>query len=104
VLVHAPDLLDRSRVTSALPAAEVVADAASLARTAGEGDLVLVDLGRPGVLTVVAGLVEGGCRVVGFASHVDAELIADAGRRGVEVLPRSRFFRSLPELAAGGGG
>jgi hypothetical protein len=61
-----------------------------------EADLVIVDLGRPGVVDVL-GRVEA--RTVGFASHVDADTIAAAEAAGCdEVLPRSRFFRRLPEL------
>lgn len=61
-------------------------------------DLVLVDLSRPGVLDVVGSLA---ARTVGFGSHVDDELLAAARAAGCdEVLPRSRFFRTLATLLA----
>jgi hypothetical protein len=41
--------------------------------------------------------------VVGFAAHVDADLLARAGEAGcAEALPRSVFFRRLASIASGG--
>jgi hypothetical protein len=98
LLGHVPDLLDRSRVSSAHPDAVFVADLDELVARASAGDVVVVDLGRPGVLDRLGGLVGSGARVVGFASHVDTRLIDAATAAGCEVLPRSRFFRDLPDL------
>jgi hypothetical protein len=69
---------------------------AELVTAAVDADLVLVDLARPGVLEVLASI---GAPTVGFASHVDRELIAAARVAGCgEVLTRSAFFSRLPRL------
>ena len=103
VVALVPDLMDRSRLGGLggpgevdlvhVRAASELGDAVTAAPTA----LVVVDLARPGVLDALrAGL---GVRVVGFASHVDTDLIAAAEAAGcTEVLPRSRFFARLPDL------
>ena len=98
VVAFVPDLMDRSRLVR-LGDVEVVhvASAAGLATEAQPDDLVVVDLARPGVLDALAGGVAG--TVIGFASHVDTELLAAAESAGcTEVLPRSRFFARLPAL------
>ena len=96
IVVFAPDLMDRSRISAALPQARFVTSVDQLSPVV-RGSLVLVDLGRPGVLDIIPTL---SAAVIGFASHVDDELIR-AGRDAgcTEVLPRSRFFRRLPEFA-----
>ncbi|CAN5617678.1 hypothetical protein BH10ACT1_BH10ACT1_35740 [soil metagenome] len=94
MVAHVPDLMDRSRL-GRLGSVEVVhaARPADLVELATAEDLVVVDLSRPGVIEALA-TVEG--HVVGFASHVDAELLAAARQAGCrEVLPRSRFFATL---------
>ena len=59
----------------------------------GPLDVVLVDLGRAGVLQALAGCA---AQVVGFVSHVDEDLAQRARSAGVaEVLARSVFFRRL---------
>jgi hypothetical protein len=91
VWVYAPDLIDRSRLVAAHPGATVVTRPAALL-DAPEQATVLVDLRRAGVLDVLPRL--GHARTIGFASHVDDELIAAARAAGCdEVLPRSVFFR-----------
>lgn len=100
VLAYVPDLMDRSRLAR-LGSVEVVdvARPTDLPAEVRPGDLVVVDLGRPGVLEVVGSL---SAPVVGFASHVDAELLAAARAAGCdEVLPRSRFFASLADRISG---
>lgn len=93
VVGFVPDLMDRSKVAAAIPGAVFVADPSELAAT--EGEVVVLDLGRPGALEALPTLV--GRRTVGFASHVDTELIAAAQAAGCSVvLPRSRFFAGLP--------
>lgn len=94
VVALVPDLMDRSRL-GRLGDVEVVhvRAATELAAVVEAGDLVVVDLSRPGVLEAVAGLAG---HVVGFASHVDDEVLAAARAAGCdEVLPRSRFFAGL---------
>jgi hypothetical protein len=62
--------------------------------------VVVVDLGRPGVLGVVGTI---GAPVVGFASHVDRDLLRAARAAGCPtVLARSAFFAQLPALLGGG--
>lgn len=89
------DLFDRSKVTAALPDAEHVGAAALLPGVATGADLVIVDLAAAGALDAVAEIEAG--RIIGFAPHVDAELLAAAGAAGIEAMPRSRFFRLLGE-------
>ncbi len=94
VVAYVPDLMDRSRLA---PAGDVtfVATPADLATT--PGDVVVVDLSRPGVLEAVRQL--GGVRTVGFGSHVDRELLAAARAAGChEVLPRSQFFARIGDV------
>lgn len=96
VVAHVPDLMDRSRL-GRLGAVEVVHTArpADLAAVVQPGDLVVVDLSRTGVLEAVRSLP---APVVGFASHVDTDLLAAARAAGCsEVLPRSRFFATLAD-------
>lgn len=91
VWLYAPDLMDRSRVVSAHPETHVVADPQALL-DAPPGATVLVDLGRDGVLEVLARL--GAWHTVGFANHEDDELMASARAAGCdEVLTRRVFFR-----------
>lgn len=82
-----PDLMDRSRL--ARPGVELVAD---------DPELVVVDLARPGALAAAAEAVATGLRVVGFAPHVEDDLVADAEAAGVEALARSVFFRRWPDV------
>ena len=96
VIVFAPDLMDRSRISAALPHAQFV-NAVDKLSDAGADDVVLVDLSRPGVLAAIPTIAAS---VVGFASHVDDALMAAAHDAGcAEVLPRSRFFRRLADFA-----
>jgi len=94
VVAFAPDLMDQSRLRAA---GDVV-----LVRHASElvdhrqARLVLVDVTRPGVLDVLGDVP---APVIGFFPHVDDELAAAASAAGCdEVLPRSVFFRRLPDL------
>lgn len=97
VFVFAPDLMDRSRIAAALPHAQFVKTVDNLSSTDADA-VVLVDLGRPGVLQAIPTITGS---VVGFASHVDDALMAGARDAGcAEVLPRSQFFRRLPDFAA----
>lgn len=102
VVAFVPDLMDRSKVQGAARAKgarlELVASPSELG-TALDDDvsLVLVDLSRPGVLEALSAC--RGAPIVGFGSHVDAELLEAAKRAGCrEALPRSAFFKRLPGL------
>lgn len=95
VVAFAPDLMDQSKLRAA--GVELIRGLAGLGHV--EADRILVDLSRPGVLEVIAGL---DAEVIGFGPHVDDELL-EAGRAAgcAAVLARSVFFRRLPELASG---
>jgi len=117
-VAYVPDLMDRSRITAPGVVVTFVSSPAALAGT--DADLVIVDLGRPGVLAAVAALTavaavaavgapdQKAVPVIGFASHVDRDLMAAARSAGCpQVLARSAFFRRVRELLAGsqaGGG
>jgi len=86
------DLLDRSRIAAALPGVRFVRSLDGV-----EADLVLVDLGAAPALGELANV--RAARIVGFVAHVDTERAAEARAAGcTEVLPRSVFFRRLPDL------
>ena len=91
------DLMDRARIDEAILDVQHVT-AGTIGHLATDGDLVLVDLVRMGPAVALA--VATGARVVGFAPHVDDDTLAAAGAAGVEALPRSVFFRRLPDLLA----
>lgn len=95
VVALTPDLGDRSRISAVAPDAVFVGAAALLPRAAAGADVVLVDLGRPGVFDVLAEVVALGGRVVGYGPHVEGELLAAATAAGAEAVPRSRFFRDV---------
>lgn len=100
VVGYVPDLMDRSRVTAAVPDVRFVASASDLARLSAEtgADVIVLDLGRPGALDVVPELLATGTRVIGFASHVDRATFDRAAEAGCEVLARSVFFSRLRRL------
>ena len=114
ILAFVPDLIDRSRLTSAAPgrvkflptlAALTTALVGPAADAAGDTsvELVIVDLGRPGVLEALEGLpAPSGVRppVVGYGSHVNDEVLVRARIAGVHALPRSRFFTRLGSIIA----
>ena len=94
VVAYVPDLMDRSRLPAGVRFVDRPDDLAGW-----EADLVLVDLGRPGALEAAA---RQPGRVIGFAAHVDDDLLARAAALGVEALPRSRFFRRVRAIVGGG--
>lgn len=102
-----PDLMDRSKVSAAAQAVgesvRFVNQAPRLVAAVAEVSpgLVLVDLGRPGAVDAVRELAGVGVRVVGFGSHVDRDLLAEAGAAGCEqVMARSQFFGNLAAVLA----
>ena len=99
VVAYVPDLMDRSKVAASGPSVSFSPTPEALVGAAGEADVVVVDLGRPGVVDVLPALVATGARVVAFGSHVDRATLDAARAAGCqEVLPRSAFFRDLPSL------
>lgn len=96
IVAYVPDLMDRSRLAP-VTGVHFVTRPADLAALANDADVVVVDLARPGVLDALGGL--SGVRTVGFASHVDTELLAAATAAGCgEVMARSRFFANVATL------
>ena len=97
VVALVPDLMDRSRL-GAVAEITFVSSPAGLAAAAAAADVVVVDLSRPGAWDAVRGL---DARVIGFAPHVERELLEAASVAGCdEVLPRSVFFRRAGDLLA----
>jgi hypothetical protein len=89
------DLMDRSRVAAARPDAVFLpAGAPGLRGLTGlqPADVVLVDIGRAGVIEAAAGC---SARLIGFVAHVDTATAEAARDGGIEVLARSAFFRRL---------
>jgi hypothetical protein len=98
VVAYVPDLMDRSRISAAVADVRFVASPGELAGAATEADVVVVDLGRPGVVDVLPGLPG---RVLGFVSHVDRATLAAAEAAGSEAMARSEFFSRVAELLEG---
>ena len=89
-----PDLMDRARIDEAILDVHHTTPG-KIGALAADGDLVLVDLRRIGDAVALA--VATGARVVGFAPHVDDDVLARAAASGCEALPRSVFFRRLAD-------
>ena len=94
VVAYVPDLMDRSKDAAA---GDVVFVDDPQALVDAPGDVVVVDLMRPGVLEVLPALK--GRRVIGFGRHTERALLEAAAAAGCgEVLPRSSFFPHLHRL------
>jgi hypothetical protein len=91
------DLMDRSRLSAAVPGLR-------FARNAGEcadADVIVVDVGRNADLVGALRAAAPTARIVAFGSHVDADGLAAARAAGADAaLPRSRFFRDIPAAIA----
>ena len=97
IVAYVPDLMDRSKVAAAGDCV-FVSRPGDLAGRCSSADLVVVDLTRPGVVDVLAGL---DARVIGFANHTSRDVMEAARAAGCEqVLPRSDFFAQIDELLA----
>ncbi len=115
VLALVGDLIFESKIRGAARGSPAVVHAV---RTPGDllasadrlaPQLVLVDLNVLGAGTAdsIAQLRQAaeGARIIGFASHVDAELLEQAKAAGAdEVMPRSRFDAEVVELLQGATG
>ena len=88
------DLMDRSRITAAVPGAAFASTPTAAAERGPS--VVVVDLARHGGAVAALRAALPDARIVAYGPHVDAAA-ADAARRdGADVvLPRSRFFRSV---------
>ena len=96
-----PDLMDRSRLNG-IPDLMLVNSAGALTAIAGlgPGDVIAVDLSRPGALDAAATVAKSGAKVIGFASHVDGDTMRAANAVGVVAMARSAFFGRAAELFA----
>lgn len=84
------DLMDRSRISAALPTATFAVDAAG----ARGADVVVIDLAGHADAVEAVREAAPGALIVAFAPHVDDDRLRSAGVAGADrVLPRSRFFR-----------
>jgi hypothetical protein len=84
------DLMDRSRVSSAIDGVEFVRDAAACAGA----EVVVVDLARSGDQIAAVRAAAPDARLVAFGPHVDEAGAEAASAAGADVvMPRSRFFR-----------
>jgi CheY-like chemotaxis protein len=111
-LLVGADLMARARLEQAagdagLSVATAPPERLHDALRAHEPDVVILDLDAGGreLLDRLEEARTGGAlrgRVVGYFSHVDADLGAAARAAGCEALPRGRFWRALPEVLAGG--
>jgi hypothetical protein len=97
VLALVTDLMDRSRIESALPVP--VRFVSELDASApGDATVVLADLRRVADPAALRALVPD-ARIIAFGSHIDDEALEAARRAGFdEVLARSAFFRRLAQL------
>jgi hypothetical protein len=90
IVAMTTDLMDRSRVSAAVPGVEFTTDPAACT----DADVVVIDLARHADAVAPTRLAAPSARIVAFGPHVDAELLDQAGRDGADVvLPRSRFFQ-----------
>ncbi len=93
------DLMDRSRITAAIPDAGFAAQPAG----ASDADVVVIDLGRHSAAVATVRALVPDAWIVAFGSHVDEAVLATAGADGADrVLPRSRFFRDPAAAVAPG--
>ena len=97
VVAFVPDLMDQSKLRLAMPGICFVKEVSELIDI--EVDLAVVDLSKSEVLEVLHKIDS---KILGFASHVDKEIIAAAEKAGCEkVLPRSKFFHDFQSLVNG---
>jgi DNA-binding response OmpR family regulator len=107
VVAVTTDLLARSRLEDAATRAGwrlEIATAQSLDERldALQPAMLVLDLdaGRTELLSGIEAARSAGllpARVIGFLSHVDAELTAAARAAGCETMPRGKFWRALPD-------
>jgi len=97
VAAFVPDLMDQSKLRLAMPDICFVKEIYELIDI--EVDLVVVDLSKSEVLEVLHKIDS---KILGFVSHIDKEIIAEAEKAGCEkVLPRSKFFHDFNSLVNG---
>jgi DNA-binding NarL/FixJ family response regulator len=88
------DLMDRSRISAAIPDVTFTLDATA--------DVVVVDIARSAQLVAEVRAEMPGVRIVCYGPHVDDESADAARAAGANtVMPRSRFFRDPAAAIAG---
>lgn len=95
VVALVSDLFFRTKIEGAAAQAGLDVDFA-----APEGaNLVLIDLDAFGVAAVSQARTSSpGARIVGFCAHANTDLLAQARQAGCEAMPRSLFFKRLPDI------
>ena len=94
IVAHVPNLFDRGRFGPDVVFVEDGAEAAAF-----HPALLMIDLDR---CEDPSGYRIDGAFVIGFGPHVDSEIHRQARDLGYDlVLPRSQFFRRLPDLLDG---
>lgn len=106
-LLISPDLFFTSKVTGTAQAlglrvdsVDDIATATSRLQAGGIG-CVLLDLAAPrvSVAEFLAAMPESAqVPIIAFGSHVNVELLESARSAGAEVMPRSQFSATLPEI------
>ena len=97
IVAYVTDLMDRSKVQSAVAGTTFTRDA----EAAAGADVVIIDLARFGDVVAAIRAAAPDARIVAFGPHVDDELLQQARAAGADsVLPRSQFFRD-PAAACG---
>jgi len=90
VVALVSDLMDRSRVSGALPDVVFASDA----DISSDADVVIIDLARHSESVAAVRASSPSARIVAFGPHVDEELLQRARADGATfVLARSQFFR-----------
>jgi DNA-binding NarL/FixJ family response regulator len=90
IVAFVDDLMDRSRLSGALPGTRFVRDVDA----AMPADVAIVDLARHADAVRALRAHSASLRIVCFGPHVDDAAIDRAEREGADaVMPRSRFFR-----------
>ena len=83
------DLMDRSRLSAALPATTFLREPDT-----ADASVVIIDLAVYAAAVPVVRAARPSARIIAFGSHVDASVLDDARAAGADlVLARSRFFR-----------
>lgn len=90
VVAFVDDLMDRSRLSGALPGVRFVRAVSDI----GRADVVIIDLARHGDLVRAVRGAHGTARIIAFGPHVDDDALEAALNEGADrAVPRSRFFR-----------
>ncbi|MFN8024991.1 MAG: DNA-binding response regulator [Acidimicrobiia bacterium] len=98
IVALVPDLMDRSRVSAALPDARFTRAASDC----GDATVVLVDLARHADDVAAVRAAAPAARIVAFGPHVDDDALARARADGADaVLPRSKFFADVAGATTG---